>query len=97
MAKPRVVLSDMMKEEPASEAPPKSAPKAREKEAAEAPKGQGKTGRVSLYLPPAVAKEIKAVAFHHDVKPHDVYVEAVELVLKKYGRPSFKELADKAL
>lgn len=96
MAKPRVQLSEIMASEPVAAPAPKPAAKARNKEAAPAAKGQGGSGRISLYLPPAVAKEIKAVAFHHDVKAHDIYVEAVELVLKKYGRPSFKELAEKA-
>ena len=51
--------------------------------------------RVGLYLPPAVAKEIKFVAFSHDCKAHDIYMEAVDLVLKKYGRKSIKELSAK--
>lgn len=51
--------------------------------------------RVGLYLPPAVAKEIKYVAFSHDCKAHDIYMEAVDLVLKKYGRKSIKELSGK--
>ena len=51
--------------------------------------------RVGLYLPPRVAKEIKMVAFTHDRKAHDVYLEAVDLVLRKYGRASIKELSTK--
>lgn len=48
--------------------------------------------RVGLYLPPIVAKEIKKIAFAHDKKAHDIYLQAVDMVLKKYGRPSIKEL-----
>lgn len=51
--------------------------------------------RVGLYLHPAVAKEIKLVAFSHDCKAHDIYLEAVDLVLRKYGRKSIKELSAK--
>lgn len=53
------------------------------------------TARVGLYLAPAVAREVKLVAFTHDRKPHDIYLEAVDLVLKKYGRPSIRELSTK--
>ena len=51
--------------------------------------------RVGLYLPPRVAKEIKMVAFTHDRKAHDIYLEAVDLVLRKYGRASIRELSTK--
>jgi hypothetical protein len=63
--------------------------------ASQADKPPADYARVGLYLPPAVAKEIKLVAFTHDRKAHDIYLEAVELVLQKYGRPSIRELSRK--
>jgi hypothetical protein len=59
-----------------------------------APEGKAATppARVGLYLDRAVAREIKLVAFTHDCKVHDIYMEAVDLVLKKYGRPSIQDL-----
>ncbi|MBG1233973.1 hypothetical protein [Aestuariivirga litoralis] len=66
------------------------------KVAAKAPAMDGDTDRVGLYLPKAVAKEIKFVAVDYDVKAHDIYLEAIDLVLKKYGRKSIKELSAKA-
>lgn len=70
-----------------------SAPIAGRKDESE--KGTAGFSRVGLYLHPAVAKEIKLVAFTHDRKAHDIYLEAVDLVLKKYGRKSIKELSVK--
>ena len=49
--------------------------------------------RVGLYLDPTVKREIDTIAFTHERKPHDLYLEAVDLLLKKYGRPSIKQLA----
>lgn len=62
---------------------------------ADAAKPPAHFSRVGLYLHPAVAKEIKLVAFSHDCKAHDIYLEAVDLVLRKYGRKSIKELSAK--
>lgn len=48
--------------------------------------------RVGLYLHPAVKREIDTIAFTHERKPHDLYLEAIDLLLKKYGRPKIKAL-----
>lgn len=49
--------------------------------------------RVGLYLDPTVKREIDTIAFTHERKPHDLYLEAIDLLLRKYGRPSIKQLA----
>lgn len=60
------------------------------------PAGVGKNfKRVGLYLHPTVKREIDTIAFTHERKPHDIYLEAVNLVLKKYGRASIVELENK--
>lgn len=52
--------------------------------------------RVGLYLDPTVKREIDTIAFTHERKPHDLYLEAIDLLLKKYGRASISELEKKA-
>lgn len=52
--------------------------------------------RVGLYLDPTVKREIDTIAFTHERKPHDLYLEAIDLLLKKYGRASILELEKKA-
>jgi hypothetical protein len=42
--------------------------------------------RVTLYLPKPVYKHIKQKALDFDRKPHDLLIEAVELLLKKDGK-----------
>jgi hypothetical protein len=68
---------------------------ARKSRREDTPAPTGEIDRVGLYLPKAVAKEIKFVAFTHDRKAHDIYLEAVDMVLKKYGRPSIRDLSGK--
>lgn len=52
--------------------------------------------RVGLYLHPAVKREIDTIAFTLEKKPHDIYLEAVDLVLQRYGRKSVAALKGKA-
>ena len=60
------------------------------------PAGVGKnTKRVGLYLHPAVKREMDTIAFTHEMKSHDLYLEAIDLLLRKYGRSSIKELEKK--
>ena len=47
---------------------------------------------VSLYLAKAVQREIKRIAIDYDCKPHDLLIEAVNLMLAKYGRPCIAEI-----
>lgn len=49
----------------------------------------------SLYLDKAVVKAIKEIALQYDRKPHDLYLEGINLMLVKYGRPSIEELSRK--
>lgn len=48
--------------------------------------------RVGLYLDPTVKREVETIAFTHERKAHDLYLEAIDLLFKKYGRPSIKQL-----
>jgi hypothetical protein len=47
----------------------------------------------SLYVSKPVLREIKKLALDYDRKPHDLYIEALDLLLRKYGRPSVAELS----
>ena len=53
------------------------------------------TPHTSVYLSKPVLREIKRIAVDFDRKPHDVLIEAINLVLAKYGRPSIAELEGK--
>jgi hypothetical protein len=46
----------------------------------------------SIYLSKPVVRELKRIALEFDRKPHDVLIEAINLVLAKYGRPSIADL-----
>src|SRR5689334_20442474 len=46
----------------------------------------------SLYLDRRVIRVLKEIALPYDKKVHDLLVEGVNLVLKKYGRPSVEEI-----
>ena len=48
----------------------------------------------TLYLDRKAQKVIKEIALQFDRKPHDLYLEGIELMLAHYGRPSLKELAE---
>jgi hypothetical protein len=52
---------------------------------------------VSLYLDKAVQKTIKSIALEYDRKPHDIYLEAVNLVLARYGRPPIENIASQRI
>lgn len=54
-----------------------------------------KTGHTSLYLHPNVRRAIREIAFQFDKKPHDLYLEGIDLMLTKYGKPTSGELGDK--
>lgn len=93
VARQEPVTASVSKPEPAATAEPEAiAPEAKSSKKAQK---VADLDRVGLYLPPVVAKEIKTIAFAHDKKAHDIYLQAVDMVLKKYGRPSIKELLAK--
>src|SRR4051794_4884230 len=47
---------------------------------------------VSVYIGKPVVRELKRLALDYDRKPHDLWIEALDLLLTKYGRPSVVEL-----
>ncbi len=59
------------------------------------PTAHGRKDRphVSLYLDKKVQRVIKEVALQYDKKPHDLYLEAIDLMLTHYGRASIKDLS----
>lgn len=97
--KARVSLASMVAEDtalPAPEVVTSSPVNASVTELDARPAGVAKnTKRVGLYLHPAVKREVDTIAFTHERKPHDLYLEAIDLVLKKYGRASISELETK--
>jgi hypothetical protein len=49
---------------------------------------------MSLYVGKRVQRVLKEIALEYDRKPHDIMIEAVDMVLQRYGRPSVAELPD---
>ncbi|POG16950.1 ribbon-helix-helix domain-containing protein [Pseudomonas putida] len=45
----------------------------------------------SLYLPPEAQRAIKEIAFQFDRRPHDLYIEGINMMLAKYGKPPVKK------
>lgn len=45
----------------------------------------------SLYLPPETQRAIKEIAFQYDRRPHDLYIEGINMMLAKYGKPPVKK------
>ena len=41
-----------------------------------------------LYLDPAVVRRIKRMAIKLGCQPHDLFVEGVDLMMRKYGQPA---------
>ncbi len=46
----------------------------------------------SLYLPRAVHRQVKQLALTEDVKPHDLYLEALDMLFKQRGLESIDSL-----
>jgi len=49
----------------------------------------------TLYLEKKVQRVIKEIALQYDRKVHDLYIEGINLMLTRYGRPSIDELMEK--
>jgi hypothetical protein len=47
----------------------------------------------TLYLSKKVQRVIKEIAFQYDRKPHDLYLEGINLMLTQYGRPSIDDIS----
>ena len=59
--------------------------------------GQGVRARkdrphTTLYLDKKVQKIIKEIALQYDRKPHDLYLEGIELMLAHYGKPRIAQI-----
>ena len=52
--------------------------------------------QLSLYLEDPVFDQMRSIAFEERVKMHTLLLEAVDLLLKKRGAPSIRELLKKA-
>jgi hypothetical protein len=50
----------------------------------------------SVYISEAVNREIRRLAVELDLKPHDLYIEAINLMFKEHGRKSIAEIDGKA-
>ena len=46
----------------------------------------------SVYLPRAVHRKLREIAFTRDVKVHDVIMEGIDEALRKHGHPSVEAL-----
>jgi len=100
MAKPKVSLADMMAQEVATQGAPADNVETLKRESVVTLKrDDAKTSRrlqhTSLYLTPEVRRAIKEIAFQYDRKPHDLYMEGIDLMLAKYGKPTSGELNKK--
>jgi hypothetical protein len=49
----------------------------------------------SLYLSEPVRKQLRAIAYHEEVKQHDLLIEAVDMLFKSRGALSVNELTEK--
>ncbi len=50
--------------------------------------------KLTLYLPEPVRKQLRSIAFHEDVKQHELLVEAIDLFFKSRGAASISELTE---
>jgi hypothetical protein len=48
----------------------------------------------SLYLSEPVHKQLRAIAYHEEVKQHDLLIEAIDLLFKSRGTKSIGELTE---
>jgi hypothetical protein len=60
-----------------------------------APKRELKAApHMSLYVSKKVQRALKEIAFEYDRRTHEVLLEAVDMVLQRYGRPTIAELSE---
>jgi hypothetical protein len=92
MAKPKVSLEAMMAQTVATDALPSDhnvITSSRDNV-----KASRRLQHTSLYLTPEVRRAIKEIAFQFDKKPHDLYIEGIDLMLAKYGKPDTHTLGN---
>lgn len=99
MAKPKVSLADMMAQDVARMPVAEPAVEPQRQDVVTLQRDNAKASRrlqhTSLYLAPEVRRAIKEIAFQYDRKPHDLYIEGIDLMLAKYGKPTSQELVKK--
>jgi hypothetical protein len=70
--------------------------KPRRSQPVQKPVGEGtlkqRTHQLSVYLEVPVYEQLRDIAFHERTKLHPLILEGIDLVLKKRGAPSIKEL-----
>ena len=59
-----------------------------------APPQRQSAPHMSLYIGKKVQRVLKEIALEYDRKPHDLLLEAVDMMLRRYGRPSIGELSE---
>jgi hypothetical protein len=50
------------------------------------PSRQGKRA-ITIWVDPAVAEQLREISFHHRKAHQDLYLEALNILFSKYGRP----------
>jgi hypothetical protein len=50
------------------------------------PSRQGKKA-ITIWVDPAVAEQLREISFHHRKAHQDLYLEALNILFSKYGRP----------
>ncbi len=100
MAKPKVSLADMMAQDVANRPVEQSNVETLKRDDAvalqrDSVKASRRLQHTSLYLTPEARRAIKEIAFQYDRKPHDLYIEGIDLMLAKYGKPTTQELGKK--
>jgi hypothetical protein len=86
MSKRPSIIADLKLDEPNAPTPA-AAPPAPEKATR---KARPDIVHTSIYLPKAVHRKLKEIAFTTDQKVHDVILEGIDAALHKYGHDSMK-------
>ena len=58
----------------------------------EAPRARKDRPHTTLYIGKKAQKVIKEIALQYDCKPHNLYIEGLNLMLAKYGKPPISEI-----
>jgi len=97
---PIVAEAPVSPPEPAAEKPHIESLRVRRGPKKPPPAGQGtlkeRTRQCSLYLELPVYERLREIAFHERVPMHELFMEGIELALKRRGAPPIKELMKKA-
>lgn len=90
MKKLRRSIQDMLAEEvEAASGSAKRAPLRYEQAITRAPAVKVKS---TLYLDPAVHRKLQEIAFEQRIKLHDLYLDAIDLLLREAGQRSIAEI-----